>query len=424
MDLLEDATSRAGDLADFRHGLHREPEIGLNLPKTQRKVMDALSGLPLEVTAGDRLSSVTAVLRGARPGPTVLLRGDMDALPLLEGVDVPYRSSVDGAMHACGHDLHTTMLMGAAQLLSARRDQLAGSVVFMFQPGEEGFDGAGQMLGEGVLDASGERPVAAYALHVFSSTWPYGAFATRPGPLMAAADVLSVTVRGAGGHGSAPHNAKDPIPAACEMAIGLQTFLTRSIDPFETAVITVGSLHAGSQHNIIPETAELVATVRTFSPAVQQRIATGVVRLCRGIGAAHGLEVEANYEYTYPVTVNTADDAAFAGATATDLFGSERFVDMARPITGAEDFSRVIDAVPGAMVFLGAMPPGADGSDRPDNHSAYASFDDGVIADGTAMYAELATRRLAAATPGPATPGPATPGPATPAPATPAPGTA
>ncbi|MGH9095448.1 MAG: M20 metallopeptidase family protein, partial [Acidimicrobiales bacterium] len=165
MTAHEDATARASDLAEFRHSLHQEPELGLHLPRTQRRVLDALAGLPLDVHAGDQLSSVTAVLRGARPGPTVLLRGDMDALPLDEAVDVPFRSRIDGTMHACGHDLHTTMLMGAAQLLAARREDLAGNVIFMFQPGEEGFDGAGQMIDEGVLDVAGERPVAAYAIH-------------------------------------------------------------------------------------------------------------------------------------------------------------------------------------------------------------------------------------------------------------------
>jgi hippurate hydrolase len=251
------------------------------------------------------------------------------------------------------------------------------------------------MLAEGVLDASGERPMAAYALHVFSSRWPTGTFATRPGPLLAASDVFTATVHGAGGHGSAPHQAKDPIPAVCEMSLGLHTFLTRTIDPFDPAVITVGSIHAGTASNIIPDTAQLVATVRTFSTEVQDKIAAGVVRFCEGIAAAHGVTVTTDYDRTYPVTVNDSTEAAFASATAADLFGAPRATELERPITGAEDFSRVVDAVPGAMVFLGAMPRGAEAEGRPDNHSAYASFDDSVLADGTALYAELAARRLA-----------------------------
>ncbi|MHB1928041.1 MAG: M20 metallopeptidase family protein [Acidimicrobiales bacterium] len=399
MTALDETTSRSSDLAELRHSIHMEPELGLHLPGTQARVLDALGGLPLDVSTGDELTSVTAVLRGERPGPTVLLRADMDALPLVEGVDVPFRSRVDGAMHACGHDLHTTMLVGAAHVLAGRREVLAGKVVFMFQPGEEGFDGAGAMIREGVLDAAGERPAAAYALHVFSSTWRHGVFATRPGPIMAASDLLTVTVRGAGGHGSAPHKAKDPIPAACEMTLALQTFLTRSIDPMEPAVITVGSLHAGNRYNIIPDSAELVATVRTFDPDVRAAVEEGSRRVCEGIAAAHGLEVDVRFEGQYPVTVNAAEEADFVGRTVEDLFGEDRRLDLRHPITGAEDFSRVIDAVPGAMVFLGAMPPGGEDRAHPDNHSAMATFDDGVLADGAALYAELALRRLAAGRP-------------------------
>ena len=175
----------AGQLAELRHAIHREPEIGLDLPMTQAKVLSALGGLPLEITRGQQLSSVTAVLRGGRPGATVLLRGDMDALPVTERTGLPYSSQIDGAMHACGHDLHTAMLAGAARLLSARQQEIAGNVIFMFQPGEEGYAGAPKMITEGVLDAAGERPVAAFALHVASSTLPRGVCSTRPGPMMA-----------------------------------------------------------------------------------------------------------------------------------------------------------------------------------------------------------------------------------------------
>jgi amidohydrolase len=401
--LQESALRLGGDLAELRHALHQEPEIGLQVPRTQRKVLDALGGAGLEITTGDRLTSVVAVLRGANRGPTVLLRGDMDALPVTEQVDLPYRSRVDGAMHACGHDLHTSMLVGAAHLLAERRSELAGDVVFMFQPGEEGWDGAGRMIDEGVLAASGAEPAAAYAVHVMSAGWPQGTFATRAGPLMAASDALTVTVRGTGGHGSAPHLARDPVPAACEMVLALQTFLTRTVDPFETAVITVGSLHAGTRRNIIPESAAFEATIRTFSPAVRDTISRDSVRLCEGIAAAHGLEVEAVFNAEYPVTVNDAGETDFAADVAVDLFGADRLVRMANPITGSEDFSRVIDVVPGAMVFLGAPPAGTDGLTTPYNHSPYASFDDAVLSDGAALYSALALRRLAKAADGPTT---------------------
>src|SRR5579863_7620032 len=199
MALYDEARALSPELSKLRHALHREPEIGLDLPRTQAKVLDALDGLPLETTLGKAASSVTAVLRGARPGTTVLLRGDMDALPVTERTGLPYSSEIDGVMHACGHDLHTTMLAGAARLLCARRGDLAGNVIFMFQPGEEGFGGARLMIEEGVLAVAGEPPAAAYALHVLSAYLPAGVIATRAGPVLAAADVLRVTVRGRGG---------------------------------------------------------------------------------------------------------------------------------------------------------------------------------------------------------------------------------
>jgi amidohydrolase len=397
MDLAEQAASLGGDLAELRHALHREPEVGLQLPGTQQRVLGALGGLPLEITTGSTLTSVTGVLRGARPGPVVLLRGDMDALQIEEKTGVPYRARTDDAMHACGHDLHTAMLVGAAHLLAQARDELPGSVIFMFQPGEEACDGAGHMIAEGVLDAAGDRPIAAYALHVMSAEWPHGTFVTRPGPMLAASDALGVEVRGVGGHGAAPHHARDPVMAACEMAMALQTYMTRAIDPLEPAVLTIGSFHAGTRRNVIPETASFDATVRTFSQEVRDRVARETVRVCEGVAAAHGLEVDAVYSQEYPVTVNNEAEAAFAAETVTAMFGVDAFRPMPRPVTGAEDFSRVLAEVPGAMVFLGAAPPGADYTAAAFNHSQHAVFDDGVLSAGAALYAGLALRRLAAA---------------------------
>jgi amidohydrolase len=404
MNVTEKAASLGGDLAELRHALHCEPEVGLHLPGTQARVLGALEDLPLEITTGDALTSVTAVLRGGRPGPAVLLRADMDALQIEEKAGVPYRSRTADAMHACGHDLHTAMLVGAAHMLAQARDELPGSVVFMFQPGEEACDGAGHMIAEGVLDAAGTRPVAAYALHVMSAGWPHGTFATRPGPMLAASDALTVLVRGAGGHGSAPHLARDPVLAACEMALALQTYLSRNVDPLEPVVLTVGSFHAGVRRNVIPDSASFDATVRTFSQELRDKVARDSVRLCEGIAAAYGLDVDAVYSQEYPVTVNDENEAAFAGESVAALFGSDAFARMARPITGAEDFSRVIAEVPGAMVFLGAAPPGEDCMTTPNNHSQYATFDDGVLSAGAALYAGLALRRLAAAAE-PSTPG-------------------
>jgi amidohydrolase len=397
MALNDEACALAAELSELRHALHQEPEIGLALPRTQAKVLAALDGLPLEVTTGQGLSSVTAVLRGRQPGETVLLRGDMDALPVTERTGLPYASRIDGAMHACGHDLHTTMLAGAARLLSAHQDDFAGNVIFMFQPGEEGNFGARLMIEEGVLDAAGERPAAAYALHVMSSQYVGGLVTAKPGPMLAAADVLTVTVRGRGGHGSAPHRAADPIPAACEMVTALQTFVTRNFDVFDPIVITVGSFHAGTKDNVIPDDATFAATIRSFSSSGRTKVKDGAIALVRQIAAAHGLTADADYLDGYPVTVNHAGEAAFAEQAATALFGRERFAAMPNPVTGAEDFSYVLEQVPGAFLFLGACPPDRAPESAAYNHSPEATFDDAVLSDGTALYAELALRRLAAA---------------------------
>ena len=393
--VYDDAVAICGDITELRHSIHREPEIGLDLPRTQQKVLDALAGLPLDITRGRSLSSVTAVLRGARPGRTVLLRGDMDALPVTERSGVPYASTVAGVMHACGHDLHTAMLAGAARLLSARRDGLAGNVVFMFQPGEEGVGGARNMLAEGVLEAAGQRPAAAYALHVASALLPLGVAYSRPGAMMAAADKLEITVRGRGGHASQPHRAADPIPAACEIVTALQTMVGRQFDVFDPVVITVGSFQAGTTDNVIPDEAKLLATVRTFSAAARDSIQQAVPRLVTQVAAAHGLTATAEFTDGYPVTVNDETEVRFAGQVVADLLGAARYLPAPDPLTGAEDFSYVLEQVPGAFLMLGACPPGRDPDTAPNNHSAEAVFDDAVVPDGIALYAELALRRLA-----------------------------
>jgi amidohydrolase len=387
MPVHEDAIALRDDLVGLRRRLHAEPEIGLDLPRTREKVLAALDGLPLELSLGDTLSSVTAVLRGGRPGPVVLLRADMDALPVHEDTGLDHASRVDGAMHACGHDLHTTMLVGAAHLLAARRDTLHGDVVFMFQPGEEGWDGSRRMIAEGVLDAAGRRPTAAYALHVFGSAVPLGVFAARAGTTMAASDGLEVTVVGAGGHGSRPHRARDPIPAACEIVTALQTMVTRRSDIFDPVVLTVGSLHAGTRRNVIPDTARLEATVRTFSPRARAGIRDAALTLVESIAHAHGVHAEASFVEGYPMTVNDPRETAFVADTIADVLGADRFQHLPNPMPGGEDFSRVLQAVPGAFVALGA------GDGTTDNHSPRARFDDAVLPDGATVLAELALRR-------------------------------
>ena len=397
MDFFDDARALGDDLVRLRQELHQEPEVGLDLPRTQEKVLRELDGLGLEISTGTATTSVTAVLRGgdrAVSDPkTVLLRADMDALPVAEETGLPF-ASTNGAMHACGHDLHTSSLLGAARLLSTHRDQLRGDVLFMFQPGEEGWDGAGVMLEEGVLDAAGRRVDAAYGTHVFSNTFPPQRFASRPGPLMAASHGLFVTVRGQGGHGSTPHKGRDPIAAMAEMIGALQTMVTRRFDVFDPVVVTVGVVEGGTRRNIIPDTARFEATVRRFSEASAGILQQVIPEVLQGVARAHGVEVEVEYGGEYPLTVNDAVEVGFAASVVREVFGEDQYVDLPDPITGSEDFSRVLAAVPGAFVFLGATMPGLDPDTAPSNHSPRADFDQAVLPAEAALYAELAVRKL------------------------------
>ena len=313
MSLVEEATAIAPGLIELRRELHQVPEVGLDLPKTQALVLDALAGLPLEISTGKELTSVVGVLRGGQPGPTVLLRGDMDALPVVEETGLAYAAE-NGNMHACGHDLHTTGLVGAAKLLSAHRDELNGNVIFMFQPGEEGLGGAGYMMREGLLSAAGDKPIAAYALHVWSQA-ARGTFQLRPGTIMASSNQLHITVHGKGGHGSSPDRTIDPVPVVAELVLALQTYATRRVNVFDPVVITVTQLEAGVAINVIPNTARLGATVRTLSDAMLEQLTRELPALAERIAAAHGCTVDARLDPQYPVTVN---DAGRTAETADD----------------------------------------------------------------------------------------------------------
>jgi len=283
-------------------------------------------------------------------------------------------------------------LVGAARLLAARRDELPGAVVFMFQPGEEGFGGARIMLDEGVLDAAGPRVAAAYGVHV--ATGAPGVFTTRPGPFMAGSNELEITIHGRGGHGSRPHAAVDPVPALLETGLALQTMVTRRFSVFDPVVVTVTQLSAGAARNVIPSRASLGATVRTLSLASVDALRTETTRLAEGIASAHGCTAEVRFDVDYPVTVNDPAEAAFAQQVATDLFGEARFELAADPLMGSEDFSYVLDQVPGAYLFVGCTPPERDWTSEPWNHSPLVVFDDAVVPDQAALLAELAWRRL------------------------------
>jgi amidohydrolase len=391
--LLQAARQRLPEIVALRRELHRQPEIGLELPRTQAAVAGALEGLGLEARPGRSVSSLTAVIEGARPGPTMLLRADMDGLPLQEETDLPFSSEIAGAMHACGHDTHVAMLMGAARLLLERRAGWPGRVVLMFQPGEEGYHGARSMIEEGLLDGP-EAPAAAFALHI-SNRYATGTVDLRPGPLMASADRLIITVRGRGGHASTPHLALDPIPVAAAIVQALQVMVTRRIDLFDPAVITIAAISAGTTNNIIPETASMDGTIRTISEGTRSAVHERIREVCSGIAAAYGAEVEAEIVPGYPVTENDSDFTELVTGVAEELAGADRVVRLPAPIMGAEDFSYVLQRVPGAMAFIGARPDGLDPETAPQNHSNRVVFDEEPMALGAAMYAGVALRYLA-----------------------------
>jgi amidohydrolase len=373
--------------------LHRYPEQGLHLPKTQSAVLQALADLPVQVHAGrGSTTSVIGVMEGARPGPTVLLRADMDALPVTEESGVPFSSELPGSMHACGHDTHVAMLASAARLLAERREQLAGRVLLMFQPGEEGFHGARHMLDEGLLDVAG-TPELALALHI-TSTLDSGLVQTRPGAIMASSDVLRVMVTGQGGHASAPQNALDPVPAAAAMVGTLQTMITRTFSAFDPAVVTVTRIAAGTTTNIIPETAELEGTIRALSEHTRLKLHTEIRRVCEHVAAAYGCTANVTIKHGYPVTVNNSEVSHRVIDLARTILGERHAEPMPDPMMGAEDFSYVLAKVPGAMAFLGACPEGHEPDTAPANHSNRAVFDESAMVHGVALYAGFALKAL------------------------------
>jgi hippurate hydrolase len=391
-DLLDQARQLLPEAVQLRRSIHAEPEVGLDLPLTQAKVLAALQDLPLSVRTGQRTTSVVADLRGAHDGPVVLLRADMDALPLHEDTGLEFASRRPGAMHACGHDAHTAMLASAARLLASRQADLHGTVRFMFQPGEEGFGGAKVMLDEGLLDGT-RAPAAAFALHA-TPRWPAGTIATRSGPVLASADAFSISVRGRGGHASAPHLAADPVPVACEIVLALQTFVTRSVSIFAPGVLTVAHLEAGTTHNIIPEMATLRGTVRALAPETREQILAGIQRVARGVGEAHGLSAEVAFEPGYPVTVNDQAAARLGLEVASRLLGAERAVEQPTPQMAAEDFSFILEQVPGAMLSLGTRPHGLAEHEAPAGHSNRYLLEEDAMANGIAFYAAVALEFL------------------------------
>jgi hippurate hydrolase len=389
---LAAAEALQSETVALRRAIHAEPELGLQTPRTMAKVRAALADLPLEWKQGKSTTGAVAVLRGARPGRTVLLRGDMDALPMPEDTGLPFRSQVPGTMHACGHDTHTAMLASAARALCARRDQLAGTVLFMFQPGEEGWHGAKFMLEDGLL--AEPAPEAAFALHIMPNA-PAGTFGSKAGPLLASADTLTVNVRGKGGHASMPHHTIDPVPVACEIVTAIQVFVTRRIDIFDPVVVTIAKIDGGSTNNVIPESASLLGTIRALSDESRAAVHEGIERVAKNVARAHECEAEVAIKQGFPVTVCDARAVGVAQRAIGGLFGADAWMTMNTPIMGAEDFSYVLQRVPGAMMFLGVCPEGQLWKSACPCHSNRMVLNEAMLARGVAAHCAIAENFLA-----------------------------
>lgn len=396
--LLDEARAISGEIVALRRAIHAEPELGLNTPKTRDKVRAALAGLPLDWIEGPSTTGLIASLKGgAGTGRCVLLRGDMDALPMPEETGLDYASRVEGTMHACGHDAHTAMLAGAVRLLCERRGALKGEVRFMFQPGEEGFHGARYMLEDGLLGGEGTGralPEAAFALHVMPNA-QHGLVTGRVGALLASADQFEVVVDGRGAHAAMPHNGLDPVPIACEIVTALQALVARQFDAHDPVIATVAQIQAGTAHNIIADFATLRGTLRTLSPRHRTKLHAGLEQLATGIAAAHGASARVTITPGFPVTDCDPRAVALGEAVAHDLFGPAAFRRLDQPIMGAEDFSYVLEKVPGAMFFLGVAQEGADWQSCPAIHSPRMTVDEQALPNGAALLAGCAERFLA-----------------------------
>ena len=390
-ELAAEAAGYLEVLQKARRDLHQIPEFGLHLPQTRERVLASIHGLG-EIHLSEKLSSIVLHIRGEKPGPTVLLRADMDALAVTENTGLDY-ASTNGYMHACGHDLHMAIGIGAAHLIATHKDRLKGDVLLWFQPGEEGHGGADVMLEENMHMITGNKPIAAYGIHVTSSWQPPKTFGGKSGALMASASDLIATFKGRGGHGSSPWMAKDPISAMNDAISGLQTFINKQFNVFDPVVINVGWLKAGDDHttNVIPETAAFGATVRTFSPGMLDQLRLDVTKYLEGIANAFGVTVECDWgTYATEVVMNDPEATERVRKIVRGVWGEDSWMEWPHPIAGAEDFGSVVREIPGAFVFLGASPEQSDWQTAAPNHSNRAVFDDSVVPSGSAILASLA----------------------------------
>lgn len=385
-DILKRAEALKEKIVDFRRDFHRHPELGLQEVNTARKVEGVLKGLSMETKMLVSGVGVRGFLKGSKPGKTIALRADMDALPIQEETDLPYQSLQKGIMHACGHDAHTAMLLGAATILSERKEKLEGNVVFIFQPGEEIGAGAKAMVEEGVL----EGVDAIFALHVHSGL-PFGTFNYKPGPLMAAGDFFDIKIKGKGGHAGLPHLTVDPIVIAANVIAALQTIVSREVDPLESAVVSICKINAGEAYNVIPDMATFGGTIRSHKPELRESLPGRMKGILDGIVPSMRGSYEFNLMSKFPATINDEEMTAFVTRIAKEILGEDKLLFM-KPLMGSEDFSYYLQKIPGTFVFLG-VENRDKGVIYPQHHPRY-DIDEDILPIGTALHVAVALEYL------------------------------
>lgn len=387
MPILNRAAEMQDEVAGWRRHLHQTPELNFDVFKTAAFVTEKLKEFGCDdVVTGLGKTGVVGIIRGRQgEGATIGLRADMDALPLNEITRKPYASTIPGKMHACGHDGHTAMLLGAAKYLAETRN-FAGSVAVIFQPAEEGGGGGNEMVKDGMMERFDIAKV--FGMHNMPGL-PVGQFAIRPGPIMAATAEFTITVKGRGGHAAMPHGTIDPIVIASQLVGALQTIASRSTDPVEAVVVSVTKFHAGDAYNIIPESAEIAGTVRTLRKEIARKSEERIRAICDGLATAFGAKIEVDYQANYPVTFNHAEETVFAGDIAANVAGDSQVHRGIQPVMGGEDFSYMLEARPGAFIFIG-------NGDTAGLHNPAYDFNDEAIPHGMSYWVKLAETALAA----------------------------
>jgi amidohydrolase len=385
-DILKKAEGLKQKIVELRRDFHQHPELGLQEFDTAKKAERILKGLGIQTKMLVNGTGVCGYLKGSKPGKTIALRADMDALPIQEETAVPYKSQKDGVMHACGHDAHTAMLLGAAMILSEMKKELTGNVVFIFQPAEETGDGARAMMDERVL----EGVDAIFAVHLYSSL-PFGMLGYHPGPLLAAGDFFDVKITGKGGHGGLPHLAVDPIVTAANAINAIQTIVSREVDPVESGVVSICKIHAGDAYNVIPETATFGGTIRSHKPELRESLPKRMKEILDGVATAMRARCEFNLISKFPATINDERMTALAVNVAKEILGDDK-LQLMKPLMGSEDFSFYLQQIPGTFVFLGVENK-EKGIIYPQHHPKF-DIDEDILPTGTAFHVSMALEYL------------------------------